>query len=73
MSIKTYYAIFTADGALKVRRKAKRGTGSLYTNKADAIRQADGEGDAVVPLPFDTGTRPIFIRSRVVDPNGQQE
>lgn len=73
MSIRTYYAIIRADGSLKLRSKAKRGTGSLYTNKADAIRQADGEGDAVVPIAFDTGTRPVYIRSRVVDPEGEAD
>jgi hypothetical protein len=62
-----YYAIFKADGSLKLRAKSKRGTGSLYTDKLDAIRQADGEGESVVAMVFDPCIQPVFIRGQTLD------
>lgn len=72
MSVKTFYAIIDKDGELKKRPgrgRIKNSTGSLYTDRLEATRQAKNDGDSVVPLIFDNSLQPVFIRSKLMDPS----
>lgn len=73
MAMKTLYIILDREGNIKVRRKSKNGTGSVYSVKAEAIRQAKHPGDSVVPVPWDTNTQPVHIKEKRIDPDKDEQ